>query len=294
MPKSPLLFLALLIWSNKWWRASFFQFHFWSHIFLAPDHPNILTIIFTHPNPNSPRPIQTMANSSTMMKMIMTMMAMVVTMMQWSLQVEGQIVEPFMNITELPADTQVMTMTTNVDQIGIRIVYNEGQASTVANEYCTAADLAMMQSTAWNKVYIGLGRRHRVRRGRSLAATSLPPQQRQLMPGYCTNVCQGFATGTCQGVHSACDDWRRELGVSTSFHDTMETSAVDPNNTDHGSLDPDQERKLSSLVTAQERCQYEINQVRAALQSDLYTQISSTCQNLMTKPITLQCVLFRE
>jgi hypothetical protein len=215
--------------------------------------------------------------------MIMTMMIMVVTMMQWSLQVEGQIVEPFMNITELRADTQVMTITTNVEQIGIRIVYNEGQASIMAaNEYCTATDLTMIQSTAWNKVYIGLGHRHHVRRGRSLAAASPPPQQqRQLMPGYCTTVCQGFATGTCQVVHRTCDDWRRELGVSTSVPDKMETSAVDQ----------DDERKLSSSVAAQERCQYEINQVRAALQSDLYTQISSTCQNLMTKPITLQCVI---
>jgi hypothetical protein len=232
-----------------------------------------------------------------MMKMIMTMMIMVVTMMQWSLQVEGQVVEPFMNITELPADTEVMTMTTNVDQIGIRIVYNEGQASTVADEYCTVTDLAMMQSTAWNKVYIGLGRRHHVRRGRSLAAALSPPpqQQRQLVPSYCTTVCQGFATGTCQVVHRACDDWRRGLGVSTSVPDTMETSsAVDPNDSDHGSLDPDQERKLSSSVAAQERCQYELNQVRVALQSDLSTQISSTCQNLMTKPITLQCVLYHE
>jgi hypothetical protein len=234
-----------------------------------------------------------MANSSTTMKMmVMMMMMMVVTMMQGSF-VEGQTVDsatvPMLNITELPSDANVTT-TTNVDQIAIRVLYNDGKASTLADGNCTASDLAMIQSTALNMIY---NLRDRHLRRRSLSGANPPAPQRQLMPGWCYTVCRGFVTGKCQVIYPACDDWRRGLGASTYVHDATDTPAVDPNYSDNGSFDQDDERKLWLTEAAKERCQYEKDQVRAALRSD-YAQLSTSCKTLLKKRTTLKCVLFSE
>jgi hypothetical protein len=229
-----------------------------------------------------------MAKSSTTMTMMVMMMMMVVTMMQWSL-VEGQTVDPMLNITELPSDTNVTT-TTNVDRIAIRVLYNDGKVSTLSDGNCTASELAMIQSTAWGMIY---NRRGRHTRRRNLSGATPPPPQRKLMPGYCYEVCRGYVTGKCQVIYRACDDWRRELGASTYVHDATDTPAVDPNYSDNGSFDQDDERKLWLSEAAKERCQYEKDQVRAALRSD-YTQLSTSCKILVKKRTTLKCVLFSE
>jgi hypothetical protein len=229
-----------------------------------------------------------MANSSTTMTTMAMMMMMVVTMMQWSL-VEGQTTVPMLNITFLPPDANVTT-TANVERIGVRILYDEGMPTIVVGEICTAAELALIQDTALNMIY---NRRDRHLRRRSLSGANPPPPQRQLwMPSYCYTVCKGFVTGKCQVIYPACDDWRRELGASTHVHDTTDTTALDPNYSDNGSFDQDDERKLSLSVAANARCQYEMDQVRVMLQSSLYTQLSNSCKKLVKKRTTLKCVLF--
>jgi hypothetical protein len=229
------------------------------------------------------------------MKLLMMMM-LIVMMLQWSL-VYGQqqsgsnedLEVPPQNIAELPSDANVTT-TASVDRIGVRILYDEGKPTMKADESCTAAELALIQSTALNMIY---NRRDRHLRRRSLSGANSPPPQRQLwMPGYCYTVCRGFVTGKCQVIYPACAEWRRELGASSYVHDSTDTPVVDQNNSDNGSLDQDGERKLLLPLAANDRCQYEMNQVRDTLRSSLYTQLSISCKKLVTKRTTLKCVLF--
>jgi hypothetical protein len=234
---------------------------------------------------------------ASLITMKLLMMMLIVMMLQWSL-VDGQqqsgsnedLEVPPQNIAELPSDANVTT-TASVDRIGVRILYDEGKPTIKAGESCTAVELAMIQSTAWSTIY---NQRDRHLRRRRLSTVNAPSPQRQLMPGYCYTVCRGFVTGKCQVIYRACDEWRRDLGASTYVHDTTNTPVVDQNYSDNGSLDQDDERKLSLSAAAKARCQYEMDQVRNTLQSSLYTQLSTSCKKLMKNRTTLKCVLFSE
>ena len=152
----------------------------------------------------------------------------VVAMMNGLLVVTGQTVLSF---TEVTPSADVLA-TTNVDLIGVRILFNHGVKPADASQKCVGKDNTFIATQTESRIEMYSVRKLlRNSESRNLQTASV----------NCARVCRGFAVGTCVRVYPSCTN-HRELDIDEE--DTFEIE----DNTSNKIEEKTGERKICFVV----------------------------------------------